>query len=175
MQRLHQLLAAAPDVAGEASPELEFAVHPEGLAPEPELKTHALRPHPHPGIEALGDQDLGEVGVAPVFGEAPHVVVILFLGVGPDIDIGELVVAQVGDQPGEVVEPVIDDAPRPAGKRRIAAAPVLRRDLQHQHRGAVLPRRQRRAGRRIAGADDDHIMLGDVHRTPHEDHAFWVM
>jgi hypothetical protein len=45
-------------------------------------------------------------------------------GAGPDIDSGELVLAHIGDEPGELVEPAIDDAPRPAGKRRIAAAPV---------------------------------------------------
>ena len=150
-------------MAGQPAPELELAVDLERLAPEPQLKAHALLAHPQPGRVAPGDQDLGQVGVAAVFGEPPDIVVILLLGVGPDIDSGEFVVADVGDEAGQVVEPVIDDAPRPAGKRRIAAAPVLGRNLQHQHRGAALLRRQRRASRRIAGADDDHIMLGDVH------------
>ena len=116
-----------------------------------------------PVVEALRDQDFGQVGVAAVFGEPADIVVILLVGVGADIDIGQLVVADVGDQPREIVEAVIDDAPGAAGKGRIAAAPVLRRDFQHQHRGAVLLRRQRGAGRRVAGADDDHVMLGNVH------------
>ena len=112
MQRLHQLLAAAPDVAGEPAPELEFAVDLERLAAEPELEAHALLAHPHAGLEALGDQDLGQVGVAAVFGQPPDVVVILLLGVGADIDIRELVLADVGDQLRQIVEAVIDDAAR---------------------------------------------------------------
>ena len=163
VQRLHQLLAAAPDVAGEPAPELEFSIHLERLAAEAQLKPHAFGAHPLAGLEALGDEDFGEVGVGAVFGQPPDVVVILLGGVGADIDVCELVVAHVGDEGREVVEAVIDDAERAAGKRRIAAGRVLRRDLQHQHRGAVLPRRQGRAGRRIAGPDDDHIPLGDLH------------
>ena len=166
VQRLHQFLAAAPDMAGEPAPELELAVDPERLAAEPQLKAHALLAHPQPGVKAPRDQNLGQVGVAAVFGQPADIVVILFLGIGADIDIGEFVVADVGDQPGEVVEAVIDDAPGAAGKRRIAAAPVLRRDLQHQHSGAPLARRKCGTGRGIAGPDHDHVELfaaGDVH------------
>ena len=166
VQRLHQFLAAAPDVAGQPAPELELAVNLESLPPEPQLEAHAFLAHPHAGLEALGDQDFGQIGVAAVFGQPADIVVILFFGVGADIDIGQLVVADVGDQPRQIVEAVIDDAPGAAGKGRVAAAPVLRRDFQHQHRGAVFPRRQRGAGRRVAGADDDDVMLGNVHAFP---------
>ena len=128
-------------MAGQPAPELELAVDAKRLAAEPELKPHALLAHPHAGVEAAGDQDLGQVGVAAVFGQAADIVVILLGGVGADIDIGELVVADVGDQPREVVEAAIDDAEGAAGKGRIAAARSLGRDFQLQHRGAVLPRR----------------------------------
>src|SRR5580704_15144587 len=107
-----QLLAAAPDMAGEAAPELELAADLERLAAEPQLEAHALLAHPDAGVEALRDQDLGQVGVAAVFGEAPHIVVILLGGVGADIDVLQLVAADVGNQPGEVVEAVIDDPER---------------------------------------------------------------
>ncbi len=166
VQRLHQFLAAAPDVAGQPAPELELAVDAKRLPPEPQLEAHPLLAHPHAGLEALRYQDFGQVRVAAVFGKPADIVVILFLGVGADIDIFQLVVADVGNEPREVVEAVIDDAPGAAGKGRIAAAPVLRRDLQHQHRGAVLPGRQRGAGRRVAGPDDDDVMLGNVHAVP---------
>src|SRR5581483_2860975 len=56
---------------------------------------------------------------------------------------------------------------RPPGKGRVAASRRLGRDLDHQHRRAVLRRRQRRACRRIARADDDHIAFRQFHtRVP---------
>src|SRR5579862_3395628 len=70
VQRLHQLLAAAPDMAGEPAPELELAVDLERLAAEAELEPDTLVAHPAAGLEALGDEDLGEVGVGAPFGEA---------------------------------------------------------------------------------------------------------
>ena len=126
-------------MAGQPAPELELAIDAKRLPPEPQLEAHALFTHPHAGLEAFRYQDFGQVRVAAVFGQPADIVVILFLGVGADIDIFQLVVADIGNEPREVVEAVIDDAPGAAGKGRIAAAPVLRRDLQHQHRGAVLP------------------------------------
>ena len=166
VQRLHQFLAAAPDVAGEPAPELELAVDRNACRPSPSWKRTPFSRIHTPVSKLLRDQDLGQVRVAAVFGQPADIVVILFLGVGADIDICQLVVADVGNEPREVVEAVIDDAQGAAGKGRVAAAPVLRRDFEHQHRGAVLPRRQRGAGRRVAGADDDHVMLGNVHAVP---------
>jgi hypothetical protein len=43
------------------------------------------------------------------------------------------------------------------GEAAIAAGLFLRRGFEHDHFGALLLRRQRRAKRRIAGADDDYI------------------
>jgi hypothetical protein len=53
-------------------------------------------------------------------GQPAHIVEILFFGIGPDIDIAELVVTDVGNEPREVVEAVIDDAERAASKGRVA-------------------------------------------------------
>src|SRR5579872_1054626 len=163
MERLHQLLAAAPDVACQAAPELEFAVDIERLAVEAELKPDTLFAHPAPGLKAAGDEEFGEVGVGAPFGEAADIVVILLGGIGADIDIAELMLADVGDELRQIVEAVIDDAERPAGKGRVAARRLLRRNLQHQHRGAVFLGAERGAGRRVAGADDDDVPLGDFH------------
>src|SRR5207247_2081230 len=140
--RLYQFLAAAPDMAGEPAPELEFAVNAKCLAAKAQLKAHALLAHPPGGVEASCDQDLAEVGVAAIFGEAPDIIEILLGGVGADIDILQFVIIDVGDQLREVVKAVIDDAEGAAGKGGIAAAPMLRRNFQLQHRGAVFLRRQ---------------------------------
>ena len=65
---------------------------------------------------------------------------------------------------GEAVEAVIDDAP-PAAKRRIADAPVLRRNLQLQHRYAALPAQQRRTHVAALPAPTTKVNFGDVHRA----------
>ena len=166
MQGFHQLLAAAPDMAGEPAPELELAADIERLAAEAELKPHALFAHPAPRLEALGDEDLGEVGVRAPFGQAADIVVILLGCVSADIDTRKLVLAQVRDELSEVVEAMIDEAECAAGEGRVAAGRFLGRDLQHQHRDAVLARAQGRAGRRVSGADNDDVALGDVHFLP---------
>jgi hypothetical protein len=151
-------------MTGEPAPELELAVDAKRLPAKPQLKAHALLAHPPGGLEAFCDQDFAEIGVAAIFGEAPDIVEILLGGVGPDIDILQFVVVNVGDELRQIVEAVIDDAERAARKGGIAAPPVLGRNFELQYRGAVFLGRQRGAGRRIAGADDDDVMLGDVHR-----------
>src|SRR5580658_2889599 len=90
MERLHQLLTAAPDMTGEPAPELELAVDLERLAAEPELKPHTLFAHPAAGLEAPGDEDFGEVGVGAPLGEPADIVVILLGGVGADIDVASV-------------------------------------------------------------------------------------
>jgi len=104
--------------------------------------------------------------VAAILGHPSHIVDILFFGVGADIDIGELVIADVGDEPGEVVKAVIDHPKSAAGKAGIAAARLFGGDLEHQHLRTRFARRQRGTGRGVAGPDHDHVELfaaGNVH------------
>ena len=166
VQGLHQFLAAAPDVAGEPAPELESAVNAERLAAEPQLEAHALLAHPQPGLEAAPDQGLGEVGVAAVLGQPAHVIEILRLAVGAEIDVPEFGLVHVGDQPRQVLRPVIDDAKGAAGKGGVAGALLLGRDFEHQYPRAVLARRQGGAGRGVPGPDDDHVIVAAIHRVP---------
>mgnify|MGYP003350628821 CR=1 FL=1 len=53
-----------------------------------------------------------------------------------------------------------------SGEGAIAAGLVLRGALQHQHAGALVTRRQRRAQRGIAAAHHDHVPGFIAHRTP---------
>src|SRR5205823_8128289 len=96
-------------MAGKPAPELELAVNPERLAPEPQLKAHALLAHPPGRVEASRNQDFAEVGVAAILGEPPDIVEILLGGVRADIDILQFVVVDVRYQLREVVKAVIDD------------------------------------------------------------------
>ncbi len=141
----------------EPAPELELAVDLECLPAVDRNKPHALLAHPVERVEALGDQQLDQIGIGAVLGNARHVVEELIGGVGAKIrglDFGR---REIGHQRLDVVDAVIDDADRTCGEAAVAAGFVLRRRLAHHHLGALLLRRQRRTERRIAGADNNHI------------------
>ena len=163
VQRIDQPGTAAPGLDGEPAPELELAVHLEGLAAPDRREAHPLLAHPEEGVARPRDQELDHVGIGAVLGDPGHVVIELVLGVGAEIGVGDFLVGEVGHQRLEVVDPVIDHPHRARGEARVAARLVLVRALQHQHAGAVLLRRQRRADRRVAGADHDDIELGIAH------------
>ena len=67
---------AAPGFEREPAPEHELAVVLEGLARIHRGKADALAAHPQQRLLALGDQQLGHVGVAAIVGQAPEIVVI---------------------------------------------------------------------------------------------------
>ncbi len=108
-------------------------------------------------IETAGDQKLDQVGIGAMLGDARHVVEELVLRVGAEIGGGDLLLGKIGDQLLDVVDAVVDHAHRAGGEAAVAAGLVLRRRLQHAHRGALLARRQRGAEGGVAGADDDDI------------------
>ena len=49
------------------------------------------------------------------------------------------------------------------GITAVAAALVIGCAFQHQHLGALFPRRQRRRQRRVSGADHDNIGFASAH------------
>src|SRR5256885_2210069 len=75
-------------------------------------EAQALFPHPQRGREALPDQDLGEVGVAAVFGDPSHVVEELLGRIRTEIGALELFLRQI-DQLRQVLRAVVDDAQQP--------------------------------------------------------------
>ena len=156
---LDQAGAAALGLDGEAAPELELAVDQVGLAAPDRVELHALPMQPAHRVARATHQAVAQVAVGPVVGDAEHVVIELVGGVGAEVGALDLLLGQVRHDRLEVVDAVVDAAERPRGEARIAAHQLLRRALDHQHAGAVLARRQRRAERRIAGADHHHIPL----------------
>jgi dTDP-4-dehydrorhamnose 3,5-epimerase len=116
VQGFGELGAAAPDVAGEAAPELELAVHVEGLAAEGGLEADAVLGEPDRGVGAVGDQHVGHFGIGAPFGEAADVVEVLFAGVGAEIDVVEIEVLDVGGDAQQVVDGVVDEAEGAAGE-----------------------------------------------------------
>ena len=102
------------------------------------------------------DEDLGQVRVGAVARQPVEVVEEFLARVGAEIAVGGFLVADVGDAP-QVLERGVGEAHHAAGEAAVAAGLVLGRRFQHRDRGALVLRRQRRAQRRIALADHDHI------------------
>ena len=164
VQRRDEMLSAAQDVARKSAPELEFPIHLECLPAERRLKPHALFAQPKPGVETVADQHLGEIGVAAILGQPAHVVEILAFGVAAEVDAAEIEIGDVGCQPQQVIDLGIGEAERTAGERRVAAARVLWRRLDHGDGGTCLMRRQRGIRRRIAGADHQDVNFAEFRR-----------
>ena len=100
---------------------------------------------------------LAQLGVGAVLGDAAHVVEELLLGVGAEIGVLDLLVGQVGHQPPEVLDAVVDAAEGAGGEAAVAAGFGLRRPLEHEHRDLALGRGERRAEGGVAGADHHDI------------------
>ena len=154
---LDQARAAADRFDRQAAPELELAVDLERLPAVDRDEAHALVAHPVERVEALGDQQLDQIGIGAVLRHARHVVEELVGRVGAEIGLAISCAREIGDQRLDVVDAVIDDADRAGGEAAVAAGLVLGRRFEHQHPGALLLRRQRGAERGVAGADHDHI------------------
>src|SRR5262249_50217212 len=162
-EHLDQARSAADRLDGEAAPELEFAFDLEGLPAVDRDEAHAFITHPTEGVEASRHQQLDQIRIGAILRPPRHVVEKLLSGIGAEIGGGDFLVREVRDQCLDVVDAVVNHAHRPRGEAAVAAGFLLRRRLQHQHRGALFLRRQRRAKRRIAGAHDDDIGLRACH------------
>ena len=141
----HQARTAARGFDRHAAPELEPALDLEGLAAIDRLEAHALGAHPHDGVEAPGDEQLGHVGVGAVLCDPAHIVEELFLGIGAEIGAGDLFLGEVGHHLPKVRQSRIGTAHAACREAAVAAVFLDRRTLKHQHRCARLAGRQRRA------------------------------
>ena len=156
-EHIDQARAAADGFDGEPAPELELALDLERLAAIDRNEPHALVAHPVERVEALGDEQLDQIGIGAVLRNPRHVVIELVGGVSAEIGGFDLGRRKIGDQRLDVVDAVIDDADRARGEAAVAAGFFLGRRFAHDDAGAGFLCRQRRAERRIAGTDHDHI------------------
>ena len=157
-QRLDQARPAAHRLEREAAPELELAADVEGLPAPGCGEAHAFLAHPHHRGMALLDQDLGEVGIAAVLGEARHVVEELLFGVGAEVGARHFLFGEVDQRP-QVVDAVVDDAHQAGGEAGIAAGLFLGGPLEYQHLLCSFLGRERRAQRGIAAANHDDVVV----------------
>jgi hypothetical protein len=157
IERLDQARPAAPGLDRQPAPEFEPPVDAIGLPPPDRHEAHAGIAHPQHRRPAAVDQQVAQLRIGAVFGDPSHVVEELAGRIGPEIGAGGLGVGQVRHQGAQIVHPVIDAAKGAGGEAAVAAAQGLRRALQHQHRRALVRRRQGRAKGGVAGADHNHI------------------
>ena len=157
--RLDQAGAAAPGLHRQAAPELELAVHLEGLPAPDRLEAHALAAQPLHGLEGAAHQDLAQLGMGAVAGDAEHVVEELVLGVGAEVALRHLGIRQVGHDLAQILDTVIGEADGAGGEAGVAAGLVLGRALQHHHPRALLLGRERGAEGGVAAAHHDDVEL----------------
>ena len=84
-QHCNQARAAADRFDGQAAPEFELALDLECLSPVNRNEPHALIAHPVERVEALGDEQLDQIGIGVMLRDARHVVEELIGGVSAKI------------------------------------------------------------------------------------------
>ena len=135
------------------------------MAPVAWHEAHALRAHPLHGLEALGDEKLYQVRIGAELGHLVHVVEEDVCRVSPEVGRLDLRLGEL-DERLEVLQPVVGEAHGARGEAAVAAGFLFRRALQHRHLGARLLGCESGAQRRVAGADDDHVVVGLHHKGP---------
>jgi len=123
-----------------------------------QYEARALRAQPRHSVEAAVDEDLGQVRVGAVARKPVKDVQEFLARVGAEVAVGGLLVGNVGNAP-QVLERGVGEAHYAAGEAAVAAVFVLGGRFQHRHLRALVFRRQRRAQRRVALADDDYIVF----------------
>ena len=163
VERCDEARPAAPGLDREAAPEAEAAVLPlECLAAVARLIPHALATQPDERVVAAGHELLHEVGIGAVLGEPRHVVVVVGLGVGAEVGLGQLAFGEIGHQRAERIKTVEDHPHGACGIGAVAAALVFRCGLQQAHSGTGLRRGERCCECGVAAAHDHDIGLERV-------------
>ena len=157
-QEVHQPGAAADGLDVHTSVEDLATVHLIGLAAEHRDETHAVLPQPRHGRARVVDQRPGEVLLGLVARHLHQRFVEELPVMGGQVDARLLRFRQVGQHIGaDILQPVMDEAEAAGGEEGVAAPLLLRGFFEHDHAGTLLPRRNCRAKRRIAAADDRDI------------------
>ena len=157
-QEVHQPRPAADGLNVHAAVKDLLAVHLVGLAAEHRHEAHAVPAQPRHGRAGIVDQRPGEVLLGLVARHLHHRVVEELPVMGGQLDARLLRLREVGQHIGtDILQPVMDEAEAAGGEEGIAAPLLLRGLFEHDRAGTLLARRNRRAKRRIAAADDRDI------------------
>jgi len=93
-------------------------------------ESHPLVTHPQQRLLAALDQDLAEIRIGSILGDATHIVEEFFLSVATEIGVRDFLIGQVGHQRAQIVDAVIDAAKGAGREAAVAAGLVLRGALQ---------------------------------------------
>src|SRR6266542_182721 len=114
--------------------------------------------HPAHRRQRLPDQLHRHVGIGAVLGDPHEVVVELLVRVRIDLHRGLFFIGEIVDQLAQLLEALESEPEAARREEAVAAAPRLRRLLEHEDARAVLLRRERGAHCRVAAADDDDVV-----------------
>src|SRR5262249_17345344 len=107
------------------APELELTADIERLPSPGGGEADAFLAHPFDGRQRILDEKLGQVWIAAVFGDAPHVVEELLLGVGAEIRARDLLGREIRNRLLQIVDARVGDAKEAGGEARVAARDFL--------------------------------------------------
>ena len=155
-QVLYQARPAAVDHQWKASEELAPAVDDGRLGAVVRHEFHPLPPQPNHALEALRDQRFAELGIRAIAGDAVEVVVKLLDRVAIPVGVLRLVVGNLGELL-QILHRTVGEAHDTARETAVAPRLVDRRGFEHRDAGASVSRRERRAQRGIAFADDENV------------------
>src|SRR5262249_9757380 len=124
-ERGHKPRSAAMALDGEATPELEFAIHLKSLPTPDGCESHALGAHPAQGLAAVSDQHFGQLRIGAELGDAIHVIEELILGIRTKVGLGDLLFGEVRHERLEVLDAVVDAAHGAGGEAAVAASLLL--------------------------------------------------
>ena len=158
-QREHETGAAASGLQREPAPEpVPAIVADERLVAPERHEAHALPRHPAQGGAAVAHQSSRQIGIAAAAAGRVEIGQVLRLGVGAEVGAGAILGGQLRRHFHQFVDAVVGESHRGHGEATVAAVLALGGALEHGHPRAALARRERRAQRRVAGADDDDVV-----------------
>ena len=134
-----------------------------GLTPIVRQKLHTAAHEPVHRVGAVGHQRLSQVGIDVVLGDAAEVVEIFFRRVFAEIRPRDIGVAEIGDNPLDVLHAMMDHPETAAGEVGISAALGFGCTLDQCDLGALLGSGESSAKRSITAAHNDDIVRLSVH------------
>jgi hypothetical protein len=108
---------------------------------------------------AVTDQVLNQVRIAAMLGDPCHVIKKLIFRIRPEIGASLFLLAQVRNKKEQIIKTVVGDTDRTRGKGGVPPTLVNRGAFKHGDAGALFAGGECGAERRVAGANNDHVML----------------
>ena len=153
-----QARAAAVRIDDDTAKKLEPALVLVGLPPVIGQEADAAAHQPVHRVGAATHECLRKIGVDVILCDATEIVEIFLGRIFPEVRIGDVLVAEIGHDPFDVLGAVMHHAEAATGEVGIASTLLLRCAFDDQYPCALLNCRQRGRKRSVAAADHDDIV-----------------